>query len=154
MEISCRTFFSMGKMVMLLVWTTWTLESLKTLILLRKCKLAAVQREPRGQIIFIGRKTKLYARAGWMLAKILLTEPINLVPRFGEEFMLTLRNTRKLMLWGQRVPLCIGGWQFSSKWTSFCSCYEAIQRRNQSGSTIEDNVCNMCCFAWTLFIWK
>ena len=28
----------------------------------------------------------------------------------------------------------------------FCSAYEAILRRNQSGLTIEDKVCNMCCF--------
>ena len=32
---------------------------------------------------------------------------------------LTLSKTRQLQLWGQRVPLCIGGWQFRLKWTSF-----------------------------------
>jgi hypothetical protein len=26
----------------------------------------------------------------------------------------------------------------------FCSCYEAIERRNQSGQTIQDKVCNIC----------
>jgi hypothetical protein len=26
----------------------------------------------------------------------------------------------------------------------FCSCYDAIERRNQSGQTIQDKVCNMC----------
>jgi hypothetical protein len=26
----------------------------------------------------------------------------------------------------------------------FCSCYEAIERRNQNGHTIQDKVCIMC----------
>jgi hypothetical protein len=40
------------------------LDSLKTLKLMRKCKLATVQREPRRQRIFIGWKMKSYASAG------------------------------------------------------------------------------------------
>jgi hypothetical protein len=34
----------------------------------------------------------------------------------------------------------------------FYSCYQAILRRNQSGLTIEDKVCNMCYFTLTLII--
>ena len=36
----------------------------------------------------------------------------------------------------------------------FCSCYEAILRRNQSGFTIEDKVCIMCCCTFTFILCK
>ena len=106
--------------MVLLLWRTMILEWLKKLKLMTKCLQPPSQRGT-GRRIFITRKMSLYARDGWMLAKILLTVPINPNQPFGEEFMPTLKRIMRWALWGQRARLCIGGWQFSSK---------LIRRRN------------------------
>jgi hypothetical protein len=61
MENSCPTFFAMEKGFMFLIWARSPFQSLKTVILLRKCRQAAVPREEGGPKIFITRRMKLFA---------------------------------------------------------------------------------------------
>ena len=65
-------------------------------------------------------------------------ELINLKELFGIGFMFTLRIARPLLFQDQIVPLCIVG--CLAQVNKFCACYEAIERRNQNGATIQDMV--------------
>jgi len=60
MKNSCPTFL-MEKGFMFLVWTRCPFQSLKIVILLRKCRQAAVPREEGGPKISIIRRMKLFA---------------------------------------------------------------------------------------------
>ena len=81
---------------MLLVWMRCKFQTLKTVLVLRKCRAAAVvRREEGGPKIFVGRRMKLFAWDGWLLARIPSMGLINRVPHFGEEFTLTMRKKMK-----------------------------------------------------------
>ena len=109
----------------------------------------AVQRDRRGPKIFIGRKTKLYARAGCTLAKIPLTGPIKLVPRFGVEFEKEKKTTAV-----RSESFIMHRWlTIQAQVNKFCSCYAAIEHRNKSRTTIQDKVCHMCSIYYSHFVY-
>jgi hypothetical protein len=111
-EISCPAFFALEERIMLLVWTSFRLQTLKNILPVMKYRQAGAPREERGPKILIRMRMKFFAMHGWLLARILSMGLINHVPHFGEKLKFTMRNTINQEFLAARVPLCIGSWQF------------------------------------------
>ena len=136
--------------VLLVVWrTTSTFRSHKAVLPkvnkpMWKCSQVATQRDRRGQKNFDWKEDKVIC-SGWLNVS---KDPINganqsrstfwsRVHAFFEEHKQTAAVRTESSIMHRWLTI-------QSQVNKYCCCYDKIERRNQSGKTIQDKIYNMC----------
>ena len=69
--------------------------------------------------------------------------PTKLAPRFGREFIIFFEKHKKTTAARTESSIMHRWLAIQASVNKFCACYDAIEGRNQSGTTVKDMVCHM-----------